>query len=210
MPVPSVVRRRSGRQYRARPPSVPAMVRSPSVAGPSVVGSGEVFAGAVTVHNDGIRSHAERLVGGAVDRSALALAFSPTDAASAEVLVAGESFYPRMLDDISAATSSIHINQFGFKPGVIGGRFAELLSAKARNGVAVRLVVDFRGSDPEGGSKPLYDDLAAAVVQVCVTRAVMPRTAVGPLGAGGSVRWNLDGLGHFDHRKLAVIDGRIG
>jgi cardiolipin synthase len=24
------------------------------------------------------------------------------------------------------------------------------------------------------------------------------------------MRWNLDGLGHFDHRKLAVIDGGIG
>ena len=24
------------------------------------------------------------------------------------------------------------------------------------------------------------------------------------------MRWNLNGLGHFDHRKLLVVDGRIG
>ena len=34
--------------------------------------------------------------------------------------------------------------------------------------------------------------------------------AVGPLGSGGATRWNLAGLGHIDHRKVLVVDGRIG
>ena len=41
-------------------------------------------------------------------------------------------------------------------------------------------------------------------------RATQPRAPVGPLGSGGPTRWNLAGLGHIDHRKLVVIDGRIG
>ena len=31
-----------------------------------------------------------------------------------------------------------------------------------------------------------------------------------PLGAGGETGWNLSGLGHIDHRKVVVVDGRIG
>ena len=41
-------------------------------------------------------------------------------ASSVEVHVEGSNFYPPMLADIAAASSSIHINQFGFRPGVIG------------------------------------------------------------------------------------------
>ena len=32
----------------------------------------------------------------------------------------------------------------------------------------------------------------------------------GPLNAGGATGWNLGGLGHIDHRKVVVVDGRIG
>ncbi|HET6600628.1 MAG TPA: hypothetical protein VFG57_01595, partial [Gaiella sp.] len=89
--------------------------------------------------NEGLREHAERLLTGHVERGALALAFTESSATSAEVLVEGESFYPRMLEDIAAAESTIHINQFGFRPGLVGDEFAEALLAKASAGIAVRL-----------------------------------------------------------------------
>jgi cardiolipin synthase len=146
----------------------------------------------------------------AVDRRALALAFTESTASSAEVLVEGNAFYPRMLEDIASASSSVHINQFGFRPGVVGDAFAEALITKAAEGVPVRLVVDRQGSDPERGSRALYDRLTTAGVQVCVVRATKPRAAVGPLGSGGATRWNLAALAHIDHRKIAVVDGRIG
>ncbi|HEY1317694.1 MAG TPA: phosphatidylserine/phosphatidylglycerophosphate/cardiolipin synthase family protein [Gaiella sp.] len=165
---------------------------------------------AAAVRNDRLREHAERLLVNPVERHALALAFTESSAASAEVLVEGESFYPRMLEDIAAAESTIHINQFGFRPGVVGDEFAEALLAKAAAGVAVRLVVDRQGSDPEGGARALYDRLLASGVDVCVVRATRVRVPDGPLGAGGAPRWNLRGLGHIDHRKVVVVDGRIG
>ena len=162
------------------------------------------------VPNDGIRTHAERLVSARAGRGALALAFTETTAATAEVLVEGDTFYPRMLEDIRAATSSVHINQFGFRPGTIGESFAETLLAKAADGVSVRLVVDRQGSAPEEGSRAFYERLVAGGIDVCVVRATKPRAPAGPLGGAGPVRWNLSTLGHIDHRKVVVVDGRIG
>jgi cardiolipin synthase A/B len=162
------------------------------------------------VPNDRIREHAERFASGPVTLAALSMAFEESSASSAEVLVEGRSFYPPMLEDIASASSSVHINQFGFRPGVVGERFAEVLVAKAAEGIPVRLVVDRQGSDPERGSRDLYERLTAAGVEVCVVRATMPRVAVGPLGKGGATSWNLRALGHIDHRKVAVVDGRIG
>jgi cardiolipin synthase len=115
-----------------------------------------------------------------------------------------------MLEDIAAASSSVHINQFGFRPGTVGDRFAETLVRKASEGVPVRLVVDRQGSDPEGGAREHYDRLLRAGVQVCVVRATKPRAQKGPLGTGGATGWNLGGLGHIDHRKVIVVDGSIG
>ena len=140
----------------------------------------------------------------------LRLAFAESRASSVDVHVEGRNFYPPILEDIEAATSSVHINQFGFRPGVVGEAFADALVAKAATGVPVRLVVDRQGSDPERGSLALYDRLTAAGIQVCVVRATKPRAAFGPLGGDGALRWNLGGLGHIDHRKVVIVDGRIG
>ena len=157
-----------------------------------------------------LRTRAERLLAEAPDRRALAIAFSPSTASSVETLVGGDAFYPPMLEDAMAASSSIHINQFGFRPGVVGDEFAAALVRKATEGVAVRLVVDRQGSDPERGARALYDRLVAAGVEVCVVRATQPRAPTGPLGAGRERSWNLRGLGHIDHRKFVVVDGKVG
>ena len=166
--------------------------------------------GPVRVQNERIAEHAERLVAGPVTRADLALAFDDSSAASAEVLVEGRSFYPRILDDIAAATSSIHVNQFGFRPGKVGDVFADALAEKAAAGVAVRLVVDRQGSDPEGGAAAMYERLAAAGIEICVVRATRPRAPSGPLGGATPTGWNLGQLGHVDHRKAFVLDGRVG
>ena len=160
--------------------------------------------------NDEIRERALGLVSSAVSLGDLRLAFSESRASSVDVHVEGRNFYPQILEDIDAATSSVHINQFGFRPGVVGDAFADALIAKAATGVPVRLVVDRQGSDPERSSLALYDRLTDGGIQVCVVRATKPRAQFGPLGGDGAIRWNLGGLGHIDHRKVVVVDGRIG
>jgi cardiolipin synthase len=153
---------------------------------------------------------AEPLVDRPVRRSDLALPFDETRAASAEVLVEGVSFYPRMLADIESATTSVHVNQFGFRPGRVGDRFSAALIAKAAAGVPVRVVVDRQGSDPDRASRAFFERLLAGRVDVRVVRATQPRAPLQPVAAGARTRWNLGHLGHVDHRKVLVVDGRIG
>ena len=165
----------------------------------------------VAVPNEDIAAHAARLAAApSVGRAELALAFDRSKASSVQLHVEGRNFYPPLLADIAAASSSVHINQFGFRPGLVGDRFADVLVAKAADGVPVRMIVDRQGTDPERGSRELYERLTAAGIVVCVNRATQPRASRGPLGGGGATGWNLRGLGHIDHRKVVVVDGRIG
>ena len=53
-------------------------------------------------------------------------------------LVEGRSFYQPMLADIEAATSSVHINRFGFRPGPRSATCSRGRSPKARSGVPVK------------------------------------------------------------------------
>ena len=143
-----------------------------------------------------VRERAERLLRDPVRRVDLALAFDESVASTADVQVEGRNFFPPMLRDIAGATSSLHINQFGFRPGVIGDEFAAALLAKASEGVPVRLVVDRQGSRPDGSSREFYERLLAGGVEVRVVRATR--------------LWAPSQLGHFDHRKFVVIDGHTG
>jgi cardiolipin synthase A/B len=159
---------------------------------------------------DDLRERAALLLSNGVQRADLGIEFAESVASTSEVLVEGKNFYPRMLEDIGAARSSIHINQFGFRPGDIGETFAAALLAKAGEGVRVRLVVDRQGSDPERSSREFYERLVAGGIEVLVVRATQLRSQHGPLGEGGPVRWNLAQLGHIDHRKVVVVDGSVG
>jgi len=136
---------------------------------------------------DDVRARAEQLARSEVKLGDLALVFGETTAATVAVHVSGRDFFPLILDDIASATSSIHINQYGFRPGEIGERFAAALLAKAAEGVAVRIVVDRVGSRP-GRSGGFYERLRAGGIDVRVVRAP----------------------GRIDHRKLFVVDGRVG
>jgi cardiolipin synthase len=159
---------------------------------------------------DDVRERMTRLLSKGVKLSDLAIEFPESIASTSDVLVDGSSFYPRMLEDIAAASSSIHVNQFGFRPGEVGERFAAALLAKARDGVRVRLVVDRQGSDPERGSRDFYERLVRGGIDVRVVRATQVRSGDGSWSTSGPTRWNHAQLGHIDHRKTLVLDGSVG
>src|SRR5262245_6536005 len=157
-----------------------------------------------------MRDQADRLLRKPVRRADLAIAFEESTAATAEVHVEGRNFYPPMLEDIRATESSVHINQFGFRPGAVGDVFADALLAKAAEGVSVRLVVDRQGSDPDRASRAFVERLQACGFQVRVLRATQLRARSEPASVGGATRWNFGQLGHIDHRKVVVVDGKVG
>jgi cardiolipin synthase A/B len=126
----------------------------------------------------------------------LAMRFDDSTAATADLHVGGAEFFPRILDDIAAATSSVHIDQYGFRPGAIGERFAAVLLAKAAEGIPVRLVVDGSGSYRGKSGRAFYERLRDGGIEWRVVRATSPRHPAQ--------------LGHFDHRKFVVVDGRVG
>jgi cardiolipin synthase len=155
------------------------------------------------------RARAEMLIARpSLARRDLAMAFAPGTATSVEPLLHGHRYFPRMLEDIDAARDHVHLLIYGYKPGDIGTIFLERLAAKVAEGVEVRLEVDAIGSEIDAGSKGLYGDLIAAGIEV-VAHDGLFIVRSGPLGARRpSLR--LEDTLHFDHRKMAVIDGRIG
>ena len=159
---------------------------------------------------DGLRQRAAVLASDRrITRADMSQSFEPTWATDLELLVGGETFFPRIGEDLEAAQRSIHINQFGYKSDPLGLDAAAILIDKAREGVDVRLVVDDQGSMPWSMSKDMYQDLAAAGVKVVVNQGFRPYAKRGVIG--GDLRWssNWRGLGQPDHRKSIVIDGTI-
>ncbi|MEA2026733.1 MAG: phospholipase D-like domain-containing protein, partial [Chloroflexota bacterium] len=145
-----------------------------------------------------------------VSRNDMSLAFEPTWATDLELLVGGDKFFPRIGEDLEAAQESIHINQFGYKSDSLGQDATAILVRKTREGVKVRLVVDDQGSMPWSMSKGMYRELADAGVEVVVNQGFRPIAKRGVVGGDLKRRSNLGGLGHPDHRKAIIIDGKVG
>ncbi len=111
-----------------------------------------------------------------------------------EPLINGEQIFPAMLAAIRGAKRSITFETYIYWSGAIGKQFAEALSERAKNGVKVHVLVDWVGAGKLDDA--LIDSMKAAGVEVEKFR---------PL------RWyNLSRINNRTHRKLLVVDGRVG
>jgi cardiolipin synthase len=143
-----------------------------------------------------------------VSTADLAIAFAPSTTSSFQLEIDGQHFFPRIFDDIRAARTSVHIAEYGFKPGRLADELVPILQDKAQQGVPVRMVVDRFGSAVDFTSKTLFERLVGAGVQVVQNDAALIDRD-GLLGGDRWIDWRFDELGRIDHRKLFVIDGRI-
>ncbi|MEO6263806.1 MAG: phospholipase D-like domain-containing protein [Luteimonas sp.] len=106
----------------------------------------------------------------------------------------GEEIFPSMLEAIQSAQKTVTFETYIYWSGEIGKKFADALCARARNGVTVNVTIDWAGS--VGMEADLLQQMNDAGVHVQRYR---------PL------HWyNLGRLNNRTHRKLLVIDGRIG
>lgn len=106
----------------------------------------------------------------------------------------GNEIFPAMLLAIRSAQTSITFETFIYWSGEIGEEFSQALSERARAGVPVSVIIDWVGSTKMEQS--LLDSMQAAGVQLHRYR---------PL------HWyNIGRMNNRTHRKLLVVDGRIG
>ena len=106
----------------------------------------------------------------------------------------GNEIFPAMLLAIRSAQTSITFETFIYWSGEIGEEFAQALSERARAGVPVSVIIDWVGSTKM--EQALLDSMQAAGVQLHRYR---------PLNL-----YNLGRMNNRTHRKLLVVDGRIG
>jgi cardiolipin synthase len=110
---------------------------------------------------------------------------------SVEVFENG-AFYDALLEDIGAATASVHFETFLWKDGVLGRRIADALCARSRAGAAVRVLVDANGARSMGPE-----------TERRLREAGCRLVKFHPLS------WrNIGVMNERDHRKLVVLDGR--
>jgi cardiolipin synthase len=110
-------------------------------------------------------------------------------------LVNGEQAYPDMLQAIDRAQRSISLLVYIFELDEVGRAFADALSRAVARGVEVRVLLDDLGSGRLWGS-PVRALRAAGI----------PAAAFLPL----RVPWRTRYMNLRNHRKILVIDGRVG
>jgi len=112
----------------------------------------------------------------------------------ATVLLNGDEIFPPMLEAIAEAQTSITFETYIYWSGDIGRRFAAALAEAAKRGVKCHVLLDWLGSAKM--DEDLINQMAAAGVEV---RRFHPP------------HWShLARLNNRTHRKLLVVDGRIG
>lgn len=106
----------------------------------------------------------------------------------------GKEIFPAMLLAIRSAQTSVDFETYIYWSGEIGRAFSDALSERARAGVRVNVIIDWVGSAKMDDS--MLDLMEKAGVQV---------QRYHPL------HWyNIGRLNNRTHRKLLIVDGRIG
>jgi cardiolipin synthase A/B len=109
-------------------------------------------------------------------------------------LINGDQIFPAMLEAIRGAQKSINLETYIYWSGDIGQEFAETLAERARAGVRVHVLIDWVGS-----RKVNSRDLQ------------LLRQAGVEVEKHNPLLWfNLARFNHRDHRKLLIVDGKIG
>ncbi|MDO9359994.1 MAG: phospholipase D-like domain-containing protein, partial [Polaromonas sp.] len=109
-------------------------------------------------------------------------------------LLNGDQIFPPMLEAIRGAKRSITFETYIYWSGEIGKQFADALTERAKAGVKVHVLLDWVGSSKIDDA--FLKEMEAAGVEV--RKFHKPHW------------YNLARLNNRTHRKLLVVDGRLG
>lgn len=111
-----------------------------------------------------------------------------------DVLLNGDEIFPAMLQAIRSAKSNITFETFIYWSGSIGSEFTNALAERARAGVKVHVLLDWIGSNKMDASQLALMEQAGVQVRKY-----------------HKLHWyQLGRLNNRTHRKLLVVDGKIG
>ncbi|MDH3624928.1 MAG: phospholipase D-like domain-containing protein [Myxococcales bacterium] len=110
----------------------------------------------------------------------------------------GEQAFPAMLEAIEAAKREILLEMYWFGSDKVGREFADALSSRAKAGVRVRVIYDAVGSIQSDGR--MFARMRAAGCEVEQYNPIAPWRA----------RFRIGVVNHRDHRKLLIVDRRVG
>jgi cardiolipin synthase len=118
----------------------------------------------------------------------------PTGGNTYTVLTNGDQIFPPMLEAVKSAQRRISFETYIYNQGTVGQQFTDAFIAAAKRGVQVHLVVDAMGSSKI--PKEWHEQLKAAGAK---------------LGEFGRTKWySIEELNYRTHRKILVVDGRVG
>jgi cardiolipin synthase len=113
------------------------------------------------------------------------------------LLFDGPATMREMIAAVRSATSTVNLETYIFDQDQVGREFADLLIEKRRQGVVVNLMYDSVGA--LGTPQAFFDRMRAAGINVLAFNPVNPAARPG--------KWELN---NRDHRKVLVVDGKIG
>jgi cardiolipin synthase len=111
-----------------------------------------------------------------------------------DTLINGDEIFPAMLKGIDEAQTTINFLTYIYWSGDIAETFADALARKAREGVQVRVLLDWAGSIP-------FDERLIATMETAgvVVHRFRP------------LHWySIDRVNNRTHRKLLIVDGVTG
>jgi cardiolipin synthase len=112
-----------------------------------------------------------------------------------EILSGGDEAFPAMLAAIDAAKDSVNLQTYIFDWDEAGREFGAALARAVERGVEVRVLID------DAGGRYSRQSAARALARMGVHCGRFLRT-LDP--------WNMIGLNMRNHRKLLVVDGKVG
>jgi cardiolipin synthase len=110
-------------------------------------------------------------------------------------LLNGDQIFPAMLQAIHNAKKSVTLETYIWESGKIGSQFRDALAEKAKAGVKVHIIVDGMGT------LKLKDE------DIELLRKAGAKFVKYGRDRWYKIKWNLN---HRTHRKILVVDGRIG
>jgi cardiolipin synthase len=111
------------------------------------------------------------------------------------LLMDGAQAFPAMFQAMDSASDHINLEYFIFEDVQVDGfRLSDLLIRKLKSGIAVNIIYDAYGSQATPGE--LFDELRRAGAKVLTYHPISPITLLQ--------------ANDRDHRKIMIVDGRIG